>query len=202
MELQDSTAVQLLARSLGEDGELAPSLLAERAVHCGLLVDLAAVGALTDEADAEVVDVSRSAHPLADAMAREMAEHPDRELRWWMQNGGPGIHDAAGALVQAGLWREHRALVPGVGPRRYAWAPDAGPVRDHVLAVVGPSWEAGDHSRPAPHLALAAGLYGHQPQRPPDEELAALAGPSWLVRQAVDYLVDDATWMEGGIILD
>ena len=172
------------------DGRLTERIQAGRTLRSAILLDLVAAGALRNDADSiEIVPVT-DLQPLSARLLRDMQAQPDESLIWWAHHDHISVKDAAEQMVDAGLWQRHEADL-GL-EHRYSWRDDAGDLADRLRAAVGTSYREADHTKIAPNLALVGGLWGHPPQPPDADVVAALGRTNWLVPDLVDYLWSSA----------
>jgi hypothetical protein len=194
--LPDSVTLQISARLIDDKGRLTESVLAERAMRCAILVDLVAAGALDNDADDIEIEHVPDLLPLAERMLADMAERPDQNLVWWAHHHSISLKDAAGQMVELGLWERHGDHLDL--EHHYTWCEGQGDVVIQLRAATADSYDDADHSLVAPNLAVVSGLYGHPPQPPDDAVVAELGRANWLIPDLIDYLWRDATWIDAG----
>lgn len=194
--LPDSVALQISARLIDERGRLTESVLAARAFRCAILVDLVAAGVLQNDADEIDIHASPDLLPLAQRLVGDMADRPDHSLVWWAHHDGISLKDAAGQMVDLGLWERHGDHLDL--EHHYVWCDSEGDLAGRLRAATGDSYDDADQRLVAPNLAVVAGLYGHAPRPPEDAVVSELARSNWLIPDLIDYLWRDATLIDAG----
>ena len=194
--LPDSVALQISARLIDERGRLTESVLAARAFRCAILVDLVGAGVLQNDADDVEINPSPDLLPLAERMTGDMADRSDHSLVWWAHHGGISLKDAAGQMVDLGLWERHRDHLDL--EHHYTWCDGQGDLAGRLRAATGDTYDDADHRLIAPNLAVVSGLYGRAPRPPEDAVVAGLGRSNWLVPDLLDYLWRDATLIDAG----
>lgn len=189
-------SLQISARLIDDRGRPAESVLAERALRCAILADLVTAGALKNDADDIEIEHVPDLLPLAGRMLADMTERPDENLVWWAHRDGIGLKDAAGQMVELGLWERHGDHLDL--EHHYTWCDGAADLARELRAATADSYDDADHSLVAPNLAAVSGLYGHAPRLPDDDVVTALGRSNWLVPDLIDYLWQDATWVDAG----
>lgn len=192
--LPDSVTLQVSARLIDDRGRLTESVLAERAMRCAILADLVSAGALRNDADAIQIERVPDLLPLAERMLTHMAERPDQNLVWWAHHDGISLKDAAGQMVELGLWERHGDHLDL--EHHYTWCDGQDDLSAQLRAATGDSYDDVEHSRVAPNLAVVSGLYGHAPRPPDPSAVAELGRSNWLIPDLIDYLWRDATWVD------
>jgi hypothetical protein len=188
--------LQISARLLDDKGRLTESVPAARALRSAILVDLVTAGALDNDADDIEIEHVPDLLPLAERMLADMAERPDENLVWWAHHDGISLKDAAGQMVDLGLWERHGDHLDL--EHHYVWCDSDGGLAGRLRAATGDSYDDADQRLVAPNLAVVAGLYGHAPRPPEDAVVSELARSNWLIPDLIDYLWRDATLIDAG----
>jgi hypothetical protein len=186
--------LQISARLIDDKGRLTESVLAERAMRCGILADLVTAGALRNDADDIAIERVPDLLPLAERMLADMADRPDENLVWWAHHDGISLKDAAGQMVELGLWERHGDHL-GL-EHHYTWCDGQADLARQLCAATADSYDDADHGLVAPNLAVVSGLYGHAPRPPDGAVVAELGRTNWLIPDLIDYLWRDATFID------
>jgi len=123
-------------------------------------------------------------------------DRPDHSLVWWAHHDGISLKDAAGQLVDLGLWERHGDHLDL--EHHHTWCDAQDDLAGRLRAATGDSYYAADHRLVAPNLAVVSGLYGRAPRPPEDAVVSELGRSNWLVPDLIDYLWRDATLIDAG----
>jgi hypothetical protein len=194
LAMSDSVCGDFLRLALDADsGKLEhPGVLAE-AMRGALLIDLAAVGRLTQNGPGAQIDTSATGFGLADELIRAVEQHPTRDLRVWMQRGVPHLHEFIAELIADRFWTVHRRDL-GL-ETRYVDSNEAKyrQLFADVAAVLRGQAQPSDPRRASlAALAAVTNLVDPGPTliRPTDDVLEACGEQRWIVTQVIDFLLD------------
>ncbi|PWW24240.1 Golgi phosphoprotein 3 GPP34 [Geodermatophilus normandii] len=189
-------APRLALLCLQGDGRLTPSRPAAQAVRAGGLVDLVLAGRLVEEDDAVELLPGPEAGRVAEDLVAEVDADPGRPLADLVERGRAGLPEAAGELVDRGLWLPRASLLPWRGERYRPADPSlARAVLAPAVAAVRVDGATPDRAATAV-LATVAGLVDGRFAEP-DERLLAACGPAeWVTRTAAEVIAVSRRWHE------
>jgi hypothetical protein len=186
-------AARLALLCLQGDGRLTPSRPAGQAVRAGGLVDLVLAGRLVEEDDAIELLPGPEAGRVAEELVAEVDADPGRPLADLVERGRTGLAEAAGELVDRGLWLPRASLLPWRGDRYRPADPSL--ARPALAPAVADDGASPDRAATAVLAAVAGLVDGRFAE--PDERLLAACGPAeWVTRMAAEVIAVSRRWHE------